>query len=422
MKLRNRSRALLGALCVTIITAPVVTPMGAIAAGKNQEIRLFGNSTDKPATDALIKQFQEANPGIKVTPTYYGVSDGQAALMTQLLAGTAPEIIQAYPGSGSVNAVLQLAANNHIARINRSWANLVPKNDQSMRYLGNIVGVPMSAQGVGYIYSPEIMKKSGLTPPTKWSEIKPFCAAAKAKGTPAYGAAWATGWPTIMHSYATTATMLYAKQPTFTAQQYSGSTTFANSPWVKSLDMLQDMNSWGCFNASPNSTTYAMITDDLAKGKVLGWLGLPTIIPALTAIAPSGTTWDFAAHPATDNPKETIIPSAILRVYALNKKAERNSAAVKFMDFLATPAARQTFVSFSGGIPAGPVPGYQPSSPAIATIMEYRAKKKTFPFIDQQWRSPQVQQALIAGVQAIFAGTDTPKGVAEKMDKALQGK
>jgi raffinose/stachyose/melibiose transport system substrate-binding protein len=54
--------------------------------------------------------------------------------------------------------------------------------------------------------------------------------------------------------------------------------------------------------------------------------------------------------------------------------------------------------------------------------MDYRAKKKTFPFIDQQWRSPQVQQALIAGVQSIFAGTDTPKGVAEKMDKVLQGK
>lgn len=422
MKLRVKSRAILGVLCVTVITAPVVFSLGASAASKNQEIKLFGNSTDKAAIDALIKQFQEANPKIKVTPTYYGVSDGQAALMTQLLAGTAPEIIQAYPGSGSVNAVLQLAANNHIARINRSWANLVPSKDQSMRYQGAIVGVPMSAQGVGYIYSPENMKKAGLTPPTKWSEVKAFCTAAKAKGTPAYGAAWATGWPTIMHSYATTATMLYAKQPTFTATQYAGSSTFANSSWVKSFEMLQDMNTWGCFNASPNSTTYAMVTDDLAKGKVLGWLGLPTIIPALTAAAPAGTTWDFAAHPATDNAKETIIPSAILRTFALNKKAERNSAAVRFIDFLATPAARQTFVSFSGGIPAGPTPGYQPSSPAIATIMEYRAKKKTFPFIDQQWRSPQVQQALIAGVQGLFAGTDTPKSIAEKMDKALQGK
>lgn len=422
MKLRVKSRAILGALCVTVITAPIVFPLGASAASKNQEIRLFGNSTDKAAIDALIKQFQEANPKIKVTPTYYGVSDGQAALMTQLLAGTAPEIIQAYPGSGSVNAVLQLAANNHIARINRAWANLVPSKDQSMRYQGAIVGVPMSAQGVGYIYSPEYMKKAGLTPPTKWSEVKTFCAAAKAKGTPAYGAAWATGWPTIMHSYATTATMLYAKQPTFTASQYSGSSTFANSSWVKSFEMLEDMNTWGCFNASPNSTTYAMVTEDLAKGKVLGWLGLPTIIPALTAAAPAGTTWDFAAHPATDNPKETIIPSAILRTFALNKKAEKNSAAVKFIDFLATPDARKTFVSFSGGIPAGPTPGYQPSSPAIATIMEYRAKKKTFPFIDQQWRSPQVQQALIAGVQGLFAGTDTPKAIAEKMDKALQGK
>lgn len=421
MKLRVKSRAIIGALSVALLAVPLFSPMSAFAAS-TKEIRLFGNTTDKPAIDALIQQFQNSNPSIKVTPTYYGVSDGQAALMTQLLAGTAPEIIQAYPGSGSVNSVLQLAANNYIARINRSWASLVPSSDQSMRYQGAIVGVPMSAQGVGYIYSPEIMKKSGLTPPTKWSEVKPFCVSAKAKGTPAYGAAWATGWPTIMHSYAVTATLIYGKAPTFTNQQYSGSATFANSAWVKSFEMLQDMNSWGCFNSSPNSTTYAMTTDDLAKGKVLGWLGLPTIIPALQAIAPADTTWSFAAHPATENSKETIIPSAILRTFALNKKAEKNMAAKKFIDFLATADARQTFVKFSGGIPAGPTPNYQPSSPAISVIMDLRSKKKIFPFIDQQWRSPQVQQALIAGVQGLFAGTETPKSIAEKMDKALQGK
>ena len=370
----------------------------------------------------MIKRFQEINPNIKVTPTYYAVTEGQAALVTQLAAGTAPEIIQAKPGSGSVDGIVQLAKNGMISPINRNWSTLVPKNDQSLRYQGTIYGVPMSAQGVGYMYSPEIMKKAGLRPPTKWSEVKPFCAAAKANGTPAYGAPWATGWPTIMHSYSVTATLLYSTNTSFTDDQYDGKATFAASPWVKSFEMLEDMNSWGCFNASPNSTTYAMTTDDLAKGKILGWLGLPTIVPALTAIAPAGTTWSFAAHPATDNVKETFIPSSILRVYALNKKAANNIAAKKFIDFLAAAEARKIFVGLSGGIPAGPVPGYVPSSPAIAEVMKYRAQKRTFLFIDQQWQSPKVQQALIAGVQAIFAGTDTPKGVAEKMDKALQGK
>ena len=420
MIFRTRTKILSGAICAAFLAATMISP--AVGAPKVTEIRLFGNSSDKAAIDAMIKRFQEINPSIKVTPTYYAVTEGQAALVTQLAAGTAPEIIQSKPGSGSVDGIVQLAKNGMISPINRNWSTLVPKNDQSLRYQGTIYGVPMSAQGVGYIYSPEIMKKAGLRPPTKWSEVKPFCAAAKANGTPAYGAPWATGWPTIMHSYAQTATLLYSANPSFSDDQYDGKATFAASPWVKSFEMLEDMNSWGCFNASPNSTTYAMTTDDLAKGKVLGWLGLPTIVPALTAIAPAGTTWSFAAHPATDNAKDTIIPSAILRVFALNKKAANNLAAKKFIDFLAAAEARKIFVGISGGIPAGPVPGYVPTSPAIAEIMSYRAKKRTFLFIDHQWQSPKVQQALIAGVQAIFAGTDTPKGVAEKMDKALQGK
>ena len=420
MIFRTRTKILSGAICAAFLAATMISP--AVGAPKVTEIRLFGNSSDKAAIDAMIKRFQEINPSIKVTPTYYAVTEGQAALVTQLAAGTAPEIIQSKPGSGSVDGIVQLAKNGMISPINRNWSTLVPKNDQSLRYQGTIYGVPMSAQGVGYIYSPEIMKKAGLRPPTKWSEVKPFCVAAKANGTPAYGAPWATGWPTIMHSYAQTATLLYSANPSFSDDQYDGKATFAASPWVKSFEMLEDMNSWGCFNASPNSTTYAMTTDDLAKGKVLGWLGLPTIVPALTAIAPAGTTWSFAAHPATDNAKETFIPSSILRVYALNKKAANNLAAKKFIDFLAAAEARKIFVGISGGIPAGPVPGYVPTSPAIAEIMSYRAKKRTFLFIDHQWQSPKVQQALIAGVQAIFAGTDTPKGAAEKMDKALQGK
>ena len=422
MNFKSRTKFVSTAVCTALLSVSLISPMPAIGASKVTEIRLFGNSTDKPATEAMIKRFQEINPNIKVTPTFYAVTEGQAALVTQLAAGTAPEIIQAKPGSGSVDGIVSMAKNGMTAVINRSWATLVAKDDRVLRYKGAIYGVPMSASAVGYIYSPEIMKKSGLRPPQKWSEVKPFCVAAKAKGTPAYGAPWATGWPTIMHSYAQTATLLYSTNPSFSDDQYADKATFADSPWVKSFETLLEMNSWGCFNASPNSTTYAMLTDDLAKGKVLGWLGLPTIVPAVTAIAEPGTTWSFAAHPATENPKETFIPSSILRVYALNKKAENNFAAKKFIDFLATAEARKIFVGLSGGIPAGPVPGYEPTSPAIAEIMSYRAKKKSFAFIDQQWQSPKVQQALIAGVQAMFAGTDTPKGVAEKMDKALQGK
>lgn len=421
MKIRTRTKFVSSAITTAFLAAALINPIPA-QANRVTEIRLFGNSTDKPATDAMIKKFQEMNPRIKVTPTYYAVTEGQAALVTQLAAGTAPEIIQAKPGGGAADGIVSLAKNGQIAPFNRNWSTLVPKNDQALRYQGTIYGVPMSAQGVGYIYSPEIMKKAGLRPPQKWSEVKPFCTAAKAKGTPAYGAPWATGWPTIMHSYSVTATLLYADKTSFTDDQYDNKATFADSPWVKSFEMLEDMNSWGCFNASPNSTTYAMTTDDLARGKVLGWLGLPTIVPALTAIAAPGTTWSFAAHPATENVKETFIPSAILRVYALNKKAENNLAARKFIDFLATADARKIFVGLSGGIPAGPVPGYVPSSPAIAEVMNYRKQKRTFLFIDQQWQSPKVQQTLIAGVQAIFAGSDTPKGVAEKMDRALQGK
>jgi hypothetical protein len=87
-----------------------------------------------------------------------------------------------------------------------------------------------------------ILKKAGLTPPTKWSEVKTYCQAAKAKGTPAYGAPWATGWPTIMHSYATTATMVYAKDMLFKVREFFEQ--FSVSDYVTLEDGVVDFDRW----------------------------------------------------------------------------------------------------------------------------------------------------------------------------------
>lgn len=420
MKIKTRGM-IAGVTALAFLSS--VAFIGNANAAANSNLRLHGNSTNAPAINAMIAAFREVNPYIKITPTFYGVSDGQAAMMTQLLAGTAADILQVYPGSGAVNSVVQLAQNGYLAPLPyRKWSKNVLKDDVDLRYGGQTYGVPQTAQGVGYIYSPEIMAKSGLTPPTKWSEVKPFCVAAKGKGTPAYATGWATGWPTIMSSYAVTATLIYGKDPAFTTKQYAGKATFATSAWVKSFQMMLDMNTWGCFADSPNATTYAMVQTQLATGKVLGWLGLPTVVPSLQAIAPAGTTWSFAAHPATENAAETVIPSSNLVAYSLNAKASGNVFARKFIDFLASEEAIKIQLKLSGGIPVVPIAGYVPTSPAIKVIMDYRAKKKFFTFVDHEWKQPQIQQALISGVQGLFAGTETPQSVAAKMDAALLGK
>lgn len=386
-----------------------------------QSLRLFGNTTNATALNAIIAAFTEKNAGVTIATEFYGVSDGQAALTTQLNAGTAADVFQAYPGSGASNSVVQLAEGGWIADLSdREWASAVADNP-SLTYEGKVVGAPQTAQGIGYIYSEEVMSEAGLTPPTTWSDVQPFCEAARANGTPAYGAAFQTGWPTIMIPYALTATLVYRENPEFSAEQYAGTASFADSAWVTAFEMFEDMNSWGCFQDAPNSTTYDQLVEQMSGGKVLGAVILPTIIPALNASAPEGTSWALAPFPATDDAEETYIPSANLVTFALNAESADNPLALKFIDFLASPEAVRIQVEIAGGIPAVPIEGFEAPNPALQTVMDFRADGRVFPFIDQQWRSPKIQQELIAGVQEMFAGTGTPVSTAARMDAALNG-
>lgn len=391
------------------------------AEGGSQSLRLFGNTTNATALNAIIAAFTETHPGVTIATEFYGVSDGQAALTTQLNAGTAADVFQAYPGSGAANSVVQLAEGGWIADLSdREWASAVADNP-SLTYDGMVVGAPQTAQGIGYIYSEQVMEEAGLEAPSTWSEVKPFCEAARANGTPAYGAAFQTGWPTIMVPYALTATLVYRENPDFSAEQYAGDASFADSAWVTAFEMYQDMGSWGCFQDAPNSTTYDQMVAQLAAGDVLGAVILPTIIPALNASAPEGTSWALAPFPATDDADETFIPSANLVTFALNAEAADNPLALEFIDFLASPEAVSIQVEIAGGIPAVPIEGYEAANPALQTVLDFREAGRTFPFIDHQWRTPKIQQELITGVQEMFAGTGTPVSTAERMDAVLNG-
>jgi raffinose/stachyose/melibiose transport system substrate-binding protein len=385
-------------------------------------VRVFNNTDNKDAFTAEIAAYKKVKPNVKISVQYYGVSDGQAALATQLSAGTAPDIINGYPGSGASNGVQNLAAKGYLADLSgRPWAKDVSKGDlPALSLKGKLYAAPQTALGIGYIYNKDVMDKSGLTPPTKWSDVQPFCKAAAAKGTPAYALGLQTGWPGILIPYALTATLVYGPNKDFTAQQKAGTTSFSDSKWLASYQMYQQMGDWGCFQSSPNGTTYEQSLQMAATGKALGVVQLPSSIPTLDQSA-SGATWELAPFPATDDPSQTVLPSAVITTYFLNAKSAKNQDAVDFIDWLASPDAIKIQADKGGAIPAIPVPGYKASSPAVQTVIDYRTKGQIYPFVDNEWPNAQVEQTMISGIQGMFSGQDTPQTLTQKMDTSFKG-
>ncbi|MET1086837.1 MAG: ABC transporter substrate-binding protein [Arthrobacter sp.] len=418
---RNMAGFGAAAALVSLILSGCSTAGNAGGSGGEKTVTFFASTNNKDATEKEIAAFNKKYPDISIKASYFGIGDGQAALATQLAAGTAPDIITMIPGSGTSNSAQQMASRGYLADLSgRPWADRVNPGDKtSLGLNGKLYGAPQTALGAGYIYSQSIMDASGLTPPKTWSEVQPFCEAAAAKGTPAYAIGLQTGWTTILIPYALTATLVYGPQPDFTDQQKAGKATFSDSKWMDAYNMYAQMNTWKCFQPSPNGTTYENSLSLVATGKALGVVQMPSSLNTLNKSAPKGTVWKMAPLPATDNPDDTVLPSAVITTFGLNAKASGNDAALKFLDFLASDEAIQIQADTAGGIPAVDIAGYKPSSPAVQTVIDYRKSGKIYPFIDNLWPNPTVQQDMISGLQGIFASVDSPAGVLKKMDAAF---
>jgi len=416
-----KTRVIIGAATSLFLVAALTgcSTNGGQSDADSNTIRLFGNTNNTEAINQIIDAFMEDHPDAKIVTEFYGVSDGQAALNTQLSAGTGADIIQIYTGAGSSNSALVLAENGYLADLSdREFASDFA-GDSEIVYDDKLVAVPQTVQGIGYLYSEQVMEAAGLTPPKTWSEVKPFCEAARAAGKTAYAAAWQTGWPALQLPYALTATSVYGTDPDFTEQQYDGKKSFVDSGWLDALEKMQDMQSWSCFQDAPNGTTYDQVIAMLASGEALGSVLLPTALPALKPAAPEGTVWNLAAVPATDDPEETMLPSSNLVAFGQNAKSANNKLAAEFMDFLATPEAIAIQANNSGGIPTLPSADWAPAQPAIQTVVDYRDAGQTTQWPDHSWRNPKVLQDLISGVQGIFAGTATPDSTLEQMNATL---
>jgi raffinose/stachyose/melibiose transport system substrate-binding protein len=114
------------------------------------------------------------------------------------------------------------------------------------------------------------------------------------------------------------------------------------------------------------------------------------------------------------------MPGAANAVFAVNAKT-KNAQAIRFVRFVASPAFQNAFAKAYGSLPAYPSKTSRPD-PGLALFVGYQRNGKTYPFPDQLWPNPRVQNAHLTGLQSIFAGEGTVAEMLRAMDRAYRAK
>jgi raffinose/stachyose/melibiose transport system substrate-binding protein len=390
------------------------TNAGSGSGGDSKTLTLA--SVDQGSVEDVVKAFEAANPGVKVNFTTSGADQYQQQIRTQLASGTAPDVMTVWPGNGNPGATYVLAKPGYLLDLSdQPWASKLPAGAKSVaQYNGKTYNAVFGLNGIGAVYNQQAMEKAGLTAPTTWTELLAFCKAAAAKGTPAFALGNQDNWVTQIVLYALAATTVYGPDPDFAKKMEAGQATFANSPWTTAMAKYIEMDRTGCFQKNSLGTNYEASQDLAATGKTLGIVQGNWIVALLKKKNPSGT-FTLKALPAVDDTSKIIMPAAAGAGYGVNAKAKNKELALKFVNFVMSPAGMSVFNNKQGSLPSLPNSGSQ-VDPALADVAKFINDGRTVPFMDQLWPNAKVQQSMLSGLQEIFSGQSTPDKVLAKMD------
>jgi raffinose/stachyose/melibiose transport system substrate-binding protein len=409
------------ALVLTTIALAAACSSGPGSATSGDTLRVSASASDRPAMEAAIAAFKQANPGTTINAEYLDTEPMQAAMRTQLSAGTAWDVLFVWPGNGNPGALQVLQPYGYLLDLSdQPWAAQIPAGLKPVTQVdGKTYLLPMAYSGIGAIYNQTALQAVGATIPTTWTELLAFCDTAKAKGKAAFSLGNQTNWVTQLIDYALVSTTVYAADANFDTKMKSGSATFAGSGWETAMNKYLEMNQRGCFQKDPLGTAVEATDAQVAKGDAVAVVQGTWELGNLKKAAPAGTQFVVAPLPATDDKTQTKMPGAASATFGVNAKTANKDLALKFLAFLAQPETMNTWATTGGSLPAFPNDKFT-AGPELAQFVEFQKAGRTVPFMDQLWPNPNVQNVHLVGVQDMFSGKSKPADVLTQMDAAYK--
>lgn len=415
----KRKVAIILSLLVVALAAVAATTAGA---STKATLKISALTSDRTAFEAVLAQYKKTHSSLDIKVTYADVAPYQSTLRTQLSAGTAADVIEVWPGNGNPGAIQVLAPYHFLKDLSKQpFAKREPAGIKPVTHVaGKLYTVPLGLSGLGPIYNMGALRKLGVGPPTTWNKVLALCAKAKANGMVAYALGVQDDWVTQLIPYALVPTTVYRLHHNFDALMRAHKATFAKSGWLTAENLYATMYKRGCFQSSPLSSNYAATQGMLATSKAVGLVQGSWAFADVRKQAPAGTQFKMYPLPATNKASQSWMPGAPSAAFAVNAKS-KNPEAMKFINFLASAAAQNTFAKASGNLPAYAAKSYKPD-PALSVFVKYLRSGRTVPFMDQLWPNPKVQAAHLKGLQEYFAGQTTMLAVLKSMDQAYRSK
>ncbi|QTD41043.1 ABC transporter substrate-binding protein [Sporosarcina sp. Te-1] len=367
---------------------------------------------DREAYEKFIKEFENQNPGIKVTFKPYKSTEYGTILTNTLTAGQGPDIIQLRPYEGATSIIdadyiVPLDDVEGISDISDEYLKAAKGED------GKVYGVPLSLNAAVVFYNKDVFEEHGFKVPETWDDLLAVAEEMKAKDIiPIAQAGKASYLLSLTHSVFGATT--YGQE--FVNELLEGKVDLTDERFVESVERIQQLESLfpKDFIALEDKDAQAMFYTGQAAMYINGSYRLETFEntnPDMNiGILPS-----FADKEGGETPLVTWVDGS----YAVVKASKHQEEAKKFMEFLASKEFGQMFSDELARISA--IPGVDPKHELVREMTELGEENPT-PYLMLVYLgggSPTTKTTFENALQGMYIDSLTVEGVIEESQKSM---
>lgn len=397
--------------------------LGLFTAGASAQkvtLRVQTAGSNQATMQEIKERFEAENPNVDVQVTVTALEQYQVALLTQLAAGTGPDVMYVLPGRANAISLVPLAESGNLLDLSaEAWTSRIPAGFKGhTEYGGKTYVYPTGQAMIGVLFNQDVFDAAGLSLPATYDEVLERCDAFNAAGITPIIVGNLTPWVPQLVTYNIVPSTVYAVDPDFNQEQAAGKTSFSASPgWHAAFDKTREMMDRGCFNANANGTTIDQMVEAVGTGKAAMTYMLTAAVGRINPYVEQGVTFGMMPFPAVNDPAGIYVLASPLNSYGVYSKTKHPAEAKAFVEFMTRPETMQLFIDASRDIPILTTDGLR-VDPLLDRMLQAVAEGRSVGSPDAAWPNTIVQQEHIAVVQEFFARSITADQALERMDKA----
>lgn len=371
-------KTLISALLASVLTAGLIAGCGASGADSSSDSGSttiqFMNHTGEEKTiayeDALIAEFEEANPDITVEVQRMSMDDYTQTIQTKIASGDAPDVfyieqsnLEKYAGSGYLMDLTGTEIADHY-------------DGNMLTFDGKSYGAPLGVNTYVVTYNKSLFSNLGLEVPTTLSEFYAVCDKISQEGIVPLAAGYQDSWVLMADTQAEYANSILINDQDALKKLERREVKFSESAdWRGVFERFAKRVSYAeqdPFGTDWNTACTMLATGDAAMVVSGDWTA--------NNVADMGEDVELGAFilPVSENEADNkvAVPGAG-QAYAISADSANQDAAMKFVSFMTTAEAGEKYVS--DGIGVCVIKGVEApdSESALGDIVKYMNEGKS---------------------------------------------